>query len=329
MLYIKSLIYYFKKALDQEPTMLFKNIVFALLLFTNSITAQSVVIGWNWLATDTSNISHVNIYRSLNETTGFNLIGSGLPKGIFIDSTANYNQHYFFAAKAVSQNGKESTFSNIIDTLFTRPTSIDLITLSLKSSSNIVTLRWKITDSNLHQFEVERSKSESGLFQRVGTVMFEPGRQDYVFQENISSPDSFSYRIKFYHIDGSYRYSETNSINIAIPQFFAVSDNYPNPFNGSTTIHISVPEMMKAKIDILNVTGQTVRSISEKDMPKGEYQISWDGRDQNGNQLPSGEYFFRIQAYNNRKLSISNGQGDMTFADKAEYLKVVKAILVR
>jgi hypothetical protein len=69
--------------------------------------------------------------------------------------------------------------------------------------------------------------------------------------------------------------------------------NYPNPFNLSTTFFLKIPENLRKKavdISIFNVTGQLVRSISIK----GSQSASWDGRDSQGNIMPSGAYFYKL-----------------------------------
>ncbi len=69
--------------------------------------------------------------------------------------------------------------------------------------------------------------------------------------------------------------------------------NYPNPFNLLTTFFIKIPQNLRKKaidISIFNVTGQLVRSISIKE----SQSVSWDGRDSQGNIMPSGAYFYRL-----------------------------------
>ncbi|MBN1999262.1 Omp28-related outer membrane protein [candidate division KSB1 bacterium] len=80
------------------------------------------------------------------------------------------------------------------------------------------------------------------------------------------------------------------------PTRFGLEQNYPNPFNAFTKIRYTVPEgeQYNVKLEIFNETGQRVRTIVHQKQSSGEYEILWNGRHQNGRQLPSGIYFYRL-----------------------------------
>lgn len=71
---------------------------------------------------------------------------------------------------------------------------------------------------------------------------------------------------------------------------------YPNPFNPSTTFTVVLGEPTQLRVSIFNLLGQEVQRLMDKHQPEGEYTISWNGRDQNGNNLPSGLYFIELQS---------------------------------
>jgi hypothetical protein len=71
--------------------------------------------------------------------------------------------------------------------------------------------------------------------------------------------------------------------------------NYPNPFNSTTTILYTLPESGNVRIELLNVLGETVRSLGRMYLGKGEHRIQWDGRDNGGQSTPSGVIFVRIE----------------------------------
>jgi len=75
-----------------------------------------------------------------------------------------------------------------------------------------------------------------------------------------------------------------------IPTGFGLSQNFPNPFNPSTTIYYQLPEASHVLLQVFNVLGQTVATLVDREMQPGYYQIQWVP------QLPSGIYFYRIQA---------------------------------
>jgi len=82
----------------------------------------------------------------------------------------------------------------------------------------------------------------------------------------------------------------------ALPQHFAVSRNYPNPFNPSTTISYQLPRMAEVSLIIYNVLGQRVRTLVQGQKSTGYYQAVWDGRNDAGLTVGSGIYIYRFQA---------------------------------
>jgi len=81
-----------------------------------------------------------------------------------------------------------------------------------------------------------------------------------------------------------------------IPKKFALYDNFPNPFNPTTQIAVDLPEAASTKITVWNIMGQKVATLHSGDLSAGHHVVNFDGRDQNGKQLTSGMYFYRVKA---------------------------------
>ncbi len=81
-----------------------------------------------------------------------------------------------------------------------------------------------------------------------------------------------------------------------VPAQFALEQNYPNPFNPETTIRFSLPNASQVKLEIFNMLGQRVRSLVNGQLNAGIHTAKWDGRDDFGQSLSSGIYFYRIEA---------------------------------
>jgi hypothetical protein len=81
-----------------------------------------------------------------------------------------------------------------------------------------------------------------------------------------------------------------------IPTEYAMFQNYPNPFNPETQIQFDLPEDSRVKIVIYNILGRVVTTLLDEELPAGRYRKLWNGQDQFGQVLPSGIYFFRINA---------------------------------
>lgn len=86
------------------------------------------------------------------------------------------------------------------------------------------------------------------------------------------------------------------------PTDFGLQQNYPNPANPGTTISFSLPQPAHIRLVLLNSSGQLLRVLSEGMSAAGVQRLFWDGRDGRGQPLPSGLYFYELQA-NGRRLT--------------------------
>lgn len=82
--------------------------------------------------------------------------------------------------------------------------------------------------------------------------------------------------------------------------------NFPNPFNPITTINYSIHAREFVSLRIFNVAGQLVCRLVDEYQLKGEYNITWDGKDDSGNSVSSGVYFYQLDmgTYSNSKKMI-------------------------
>jgi hypothetical protein len=90
--------------------------------------------------------------------------------------------------------------------------------------------------------------------------------------------------------------SETVNISL-LPRVTAISQNYPNPFGKSAIINYQVaPPGGPVRILIFDAAGRLVRILVDKETPPGYYSLPWDGKNEDGRQLPSGVYFYQMRA---------------------------------
>lgn len=92
-----------------------------------------------------------------------------------------------------------------------------------------------------------------------------------------------------------------------MPRMAVIESNYPNPFNSATTIIYTVanlgPIPAQINIDIYDMLGRKVRALLDDRKEIGSHKITWDGKDDAGNELTSGIYFARIMQWHEVGLS--------------------------
>ncbi len=85
-----------------------------------------------------------------------------------------------------------------------------------------------------------------------------------------------------------------------LPQNFKLYPAYPNPFNSSTVIRYELTLAQTIELAIDNLLGQEIRTLYVGPLSAGNYQAIWDGKDNHGNELPSGVYLGRLATKNDR-----------------------------
>ena len=83
-----------------------------------------------------------------------------------------------------------------------------------------------------------------------------------------------------------------------IPRTFALAQNFPNPFNPTTTIQYFLAESGPVQLKIYNTAGQEVRALANKVAAAGAHQTVWDGTNNAGHLVATGTYIYRLKAGN-------------------------------
>ncbi|PID28506.1 MAG: hypothetical protein CSB55_04560 [Candidatus Cloacimonadota bacterium] len=86
-----------------------------------------------------------------------------------------------------------------------------------------------------------------------------------------------------------------NNFNDSVPEVKKIScTNCPNPFNPETSISFSLPSAGKVNLAVYNTKGQKVKTLTEDVYEKGSHSVIWNGKDETGNAVSSGVYFYRL-----------------------------------
>jgi hypothetical protein len=81
-----------------------------------------------------------------------------------------------------------------------------------------------------------------------------------------------------------------------VPATYILYNSYPNPFNPSTTIQYGLPQQSRVNLRVYSVLGQEIATLVDDIQSASYHRVQWNGRDNNGIQVSSGVYFFRIVA---------------------------------
>jgi hypothetical protein len=92
-------------------------------------------------------------------------------------------------------------------------------------------------------------------------------------------------------LNGSSKYSNIVNIEIVSPAKFELGQNYPNPWNPTTTIRYQIPINIFVSIKIYDALGKEVTTIVNEYKPAGSYDVMM-----NGKNLSSGIYYYQMKA---------------------------------
>ncbi len=82
--------------------------------------------------------------------------------------------------------------------------------------------------------------------------------------------------------------------NNILPSEYALSQNYPNPFNPITQISFAMAQNGHARLEVLNILGQHVRTVLDKTLTAGEHNVTWDATNDSGQSVATGVYLYRL-----------------------------------
>ncbi len=181
---------------------------------------------------------------------------------------------------------------------------VELTLFTARHEQKHVLIEWETqTESQNLGFNILRSTSGiNGQYIKLNSSLIEGAgdsetKNSYKFQDTGIEPEK-TYHYILEDITYSGKTTQNGPIEVktaAIPQNYSLEQNYPNPFNPTTTIKYSLKESGFADISIYNIRGQLITTLVSQDMGVGEYQIQWDGTDQQGNLQSSGVYICKMQ----------------------------------
>jgi len=165
-----------------------------------------------------------------------------------------------------------------------------------------VVISWQTgVDAPLSSFLVTRADSRDGDFQPVIAPISEapgqvPGRSYSCTDCTVLAGVDYWFEIV---LQGSLSRETSGPIGVHVtpaPTAYRAYQSYPNPFNPVCTIRYDIPRAGRVSLHIVDTRGSLVRTLVDAWREPGEYRDVWDGRADDGSELPSGVYFYLIES---------------------------------
>ena len=118
------------------------------------------------------------------------------------------------------------------------------------------------------------------------TVRFSVSATDGIDTVKVSGDDRVVYVNRYEFLS-----TETNGM----PTEFALHENYPNPFNPSTTLRFDLPELSDVNVIIYNMLGQEVKTFNMQNISAGHHSIRWNATNDLGDPVSAGVYLYQLQ----------------------------------
>jgi len=177
---------------------------------------------------------------------------------------------------------------------------VELTSFSATINNSVVDLYWSTsTETNNFGFHIERSKDKIGFNQ----IAFVPGSgttteiKTYSYIDSTVTSGKYYYRLKQVDYNGNFSYSMIVEVDLEFPTKFVLEQNYPNPFNPSTSIEFELPVKSFVSLKVYDLLGSEIVTLVNEEKPAGSYEVEFftiGGT----TRLPSGIYFYRLQAAN-------------------------------
>jgi len=166
-----------------------------------------------------------------------------------------------------------------------------------------INVSWSAADHpDLLGYTIYRSHWNNGIYEAISEVPFnQTGYDDYAVNENTVywyyvTAEFADERFAVVSLGSNKDYGSTEDIvgvedPLPLPDRYFIGQNFPNPFNASTTIRYELPEQAQVKLDIYDILGRKVTTIEDGLRPAGYHQVLWQA-----DAVASGVYFYRLQA---------------------------------
>jgi hypothetical protein len=184
------------------------------------------------------------------------------------------------------------------------PVQMAALTATTSPEEGVV-VSWR-TESELNclGFHVWRAVGDDADYTRITTDLIEgqgntSTAHEYTFTDrDVEEGLIYYYKIEEVMINGERNYYGPIRVEgiSTVPEEFALSPNYPNPFNPETHLKYQVPEASEVTIEVYSLLGKKVKTLLSGRKEAGYYTLKWNGTDAYESRVASGIYFVLMQS---------------------------------
>ena len=121
-----------------------------------------------------------------------------------------------------------------------------------------------------------------------------PTETDSAFTLILATPSGYTVELPLTETALDVDYDGSN-----VPNSFTLNQNYPNPFNPSTSISFSIPETANVEVEIRDINGRLIKSLSNRIQKAGLTNLIWNSTNEEGLNVSAGVYFYSVKVNNN------------------------------
>ncbi|MDZ4805028.1 MAG: S8 family serine peptidase, partial [Candidatus Eisenbacteria bacterium] len=262
--------------------------------FTLDLDALAASAGLSLTSTFVVKFQQYDDYPIATDGFAFDDISVAVPAGGAITAESESNNTSGTAdgpvGTGVSVTGNISSSTDVDYFYFDVATSGNInITLNIGSSAD---LDWFLYNSGLT--EVARGYTTSNP--ETGSYNATPGRYYLMVDGYQSAVSSYTLTVAGGLANAALRVTSAEKPFELAPAVVTLHQNNPNPFRAGTVIRFELPAPGRVSLQVFDVTGRLVSTLAEDRLESGPHAVTWQGRNEDGEETPIGMYFYRLIA---------------------------------
>ncbi|UCD19688.1 MAG: T9SS type A sorting domain-containing protein [candidate division WOR-3 bacterium] len=194
------------------------------------------------------------------------------------------------------RNGDPDIYAARIDALGMHVASVLQNYYAYVDESSI-TIQWVLSGIREGtQFYISRAEGADSVFEELLAPEISMEYSFFTFIDEGCEPGhAYRYRVEMQNQEGRSVLFETDQLSVPLIAV-TLEQNHPNPFNPSTTIKYYLKERAHVILDIYDVSGKRIVCLVDREETNGSHVVEWNGRDERGNLVSTGVYFYRLTA---------------------------------